>query len=422
MDLGWGVDGPCHGGEAERLCISAASASRGESTSRRARSQGARGRGAVTAARLPLRLLLLPLLPVACLLPPARAEQSSTGPLLARLRGGGRGMAFKFDFGVDCGAGAAGGGGGFKFNFGGGDDAGAEPTPEEQKEFSFDDYRTTPEGMVVAREMPADYDKEEELDDMALEALFEDVVFAGRAPMKRATPPNIESMTGPLAEIVDKSDLVPGVYEGGFKVWEGSVDLVDYLIKEKVTLSGLKVMELGCGHAFPGMHAAMEGALVDLQDYNEEVIAEVTMMNVIANLKGVEHQPRYFCGDWGSLSDVTGLHCYDMILTAETIYDSASTLRLITCMQDLLKPEGVAYIAAKSYYFGVGGCTHDFLQQAQKAFPRRTISQVAHIQVSLATPPPLTPFPFSLLLSDSPTFSLGIDARACSCVYCSVVV
>jgi len=87
-------------------------------------------------------------------------------------------------------------------------------------------------------------------------------------------------------------------------------------------------------------------------------------------------------------------------------------------MQDLLKPEGVAYIAAKSYYFGVGGCTLDFLQQAQKAFPRRTISQVAHIQVSLAPPP----FPFSPLLSDSPTFSLGIDARACSCVYCSVVV
>ena len=35
----------------------------------------------------------------------------------------------------------------------------------------------------------------------------------------------------------------------------------------------------------------------------------------------------------------------DVILTAETIYDSCSTLRLITCMHDLLKPEGVAYVA-----------------------------------------------------------------------------
>ena len=53
-----------------------------------------------------------------------------------------------------------------------------------------------------------------------------------------------------------------------------------------MSLKGLRVIDLGCGHAFPGMHAAMEGAHVDLQDYNEEVISEVTMMNAIANLKG----------------------------------------------------------------------------------------------------------------------------------------
>ena len=131
---------------------------------------------------------------------------AASGVVQGVLRGGGRAMAFKFDFGGDGAAGAgASAGGGFKFNFGGGDDdgdAGAEPTAQEKRKFSFDDYRTTPEGMVVAREMPADYDKEEELDDMALEALFEDVVFAGRGPMKRATPPNIESLTGPLAKIV----------------------------------------------------------------------------------------------------------------------------------------------------------------------------------------------------------------------------
>jgi hypothetical protein len=45
----------------------------------------------------------------------------------------------------------------------------------------------------------------------------------------------------------------------------------------------------------------MDGADVDLQDYNEEVIPEITTMNVIANLKGFDRQPRYFCGDWGSL-------------------------------------------------------------------------------------------------------------------------
>ena len=184
-------------------------------------------------------------------------------------------MAFKFDFGGD---GSGGSGGEFKFNFGGND--ADEPAAEGAVPFDFSAYRCTPDEMVAAREMPADYDKEEEMDDMAIEALFEDVSFAARGPMKRATPPNVESMTGPLAGIVDRSDLVPGVYEGGFKVWEGSVDLVNHLVKEKVDLQGLRVMDLGCGHAFPGLHAAMEGARVDFQDYNEEVISEVINMCV----------------------------------------------------------------------------------------------------------------------------------------------
>ena len=211
--------------------------------------------------------------------------------------------------------------------------------------------------------------------------------------------------------------MLPHQLQQGFKVWEGSVDLVNYLVKEKVTLKGLRVIDLGCGHAFPGMHAAMEGAHVDLQDYNEEVISEVTMMNAIANLKGAvrvcvfsavawlsvqtliggvvvvvgvvmarvivrvrvivmgkviviaivtvtvavavnsndpkhasltvnlvgrqAHQPRYFCGDWGSLAAVAGSKCYDVILTAETIYDTKATPRLVTCMHDLLKPGAV---------------------------------------------------------------------------------
>jgi len=91
-------------------------------------------------------------------------------------------------------------GDGFKFNFGGDDEA--EPTAADMLPFNFDDYRTTPKDMVPAREMPADYDREEEMDEMAIEALFEDIAFEGRGSMKRATPPNVESMTGPLANIV----------------------------------------------------------------------------------------------------------------------------------------------------------------------------------------------------------------------------
>jgi len=47
---------------------------------------------------------------------------------------------------------------------------------------------------------------------------------------------------------------------------------------------------------------------------------------------------------------------FDLLLTAETIYSPASILNLWSLVRDLLEPErGVALIAAKTYYFGVGG-------------------------------------------------------------------
>jgi hypothetical protein len=58
------------------------------------------------------------------------------------------------------------------------------------------------------------------------------------------------------------SDLVPGVYEGGLKLWEGSIDLVKALEKESQTgnlsFSGKRVLELGCGHALPGIYACLK--------------------------------------------------------------------------------------------------------------------------------------------------------------------
>jgi hypothetical protein len=45
------------------------------------------------------------------------------------------------------------------------------------------------------------------------------------------------------------SDLVSGVYEGGLKVWECSIDICNYLCKpeHREFLKGKRVLELGCG-------------------------------------------------------------------------------------------------------------------------------------------------------------------------------
>ncbi|KAJ6754567.1 HISTIDINE PROTEIN METHYLTRANSFERASE 1 HOMOLOG-RELATED [Salix purpurea] len=85
------------------------------------------------------------------------------------------------------------------------------------------------------------------------------------------------------------SDLVPGVYEGGLKLWEGSLDLIKALQAEvqngHLSFSGKRVLELGCGHGLPGIFAFLEGAsAVHFQDFNAEVLQSLTIPNVNANL------------------------------------------------------------------------------------------------------------------------------------------
>lgn len=38
------------------------------------------------------------------------------------------------------------------------------------------------------------------------------------------------AMVAACPELPEESDLVPGVYEGGLKVWEASLDLVEHLV------------------------------------------------------------------------------------------------------------------------------------------------------------------------------------------------
>ena len=52
------------------------------------------------------------------------------------------------------------------------------------------------------------------------------------------------------------TDLLPGQYEGGLKIWECSEDLVNFLSQTRArTLQGKKVLELGCGAGLPGLLA-----------------------------------------------------------------------------------------------------------------------------------------------------------------------
>lgn len=208
-----------------------------------------------------------------------------------------------------------------------------------------------------------------------------------------------------------RSDLISGVYEGGLKVWECTYDLLEVIEKEGETFTRKAVLDLGCGAGLLGILALKRGARqVHFQDYNSTVIEQLTVSNVILNLgdddddeeeedsddiqggKGggkiktkqdvkegipppkkrtidVSQHPllakcRFFSGDWSTFLDLLIKEDkppkFDIILTSETIYNTAYYTLLHETLEKLLAPGGLVYLATKSHYFGVGGGLHLF--------------------------------------------------------------
>lgn len=157
------------------------------------------------------------------------------------------------------------------------------------------------------------------------------------------------------------SDLIPGTYEGGFKLWECSIDLLNYLSKNTILFNGKSVLDLGCGTGVLGIFTLIAGAQnVDFQDFNKEVLTSATMSNVLLNCQEKLKICRYYSGDWKSFTKFNE-DTYDLILTSETIYNVKNYSNLIELFEKKLKPSGCILLIAKNYYFGVGGSISEFL-------------------------------------------------------------
>lgn len=201
---------------------------------------------------------------------------------------------------------------------------------------------------------------------------------------------------------LSNSDLVPGKYEGGLKLWEGSLDLVKALRSEvghgHLAFTGKRVLELGCGHGLPGIFACLEGAgAVHFQDFNAEVLKCLTIPNLNANIQKVVSpsktnvadcetgtEVRFFAGDWSEIDkllphvrdtkkepECSSGDCpddgYDIILMAETVYSTTVFQRLYDLIKKCMRyPNGTVYMAAKKHYFGVGGGTRQFLSKVEE--------------------------------------------------------
>ncbi|KAI9222984.1 hypothetical protein BC828DRAFT_298494 [Blastocladiella britannica] len=227
---------------------------------------------------------------------------------------------------------------------------------------------------------------------------FADVKFAvaSRDPLPNGDDEDQDDHAAIHDSVFGASDLEKGVFEGGLKTWECASDLAKWIASAVTTLlpaanngSGLRILELGCGSALPSLalvSAHVPIQRLTLQDYNPQVLDLVTAPNVLlaaspvgdmderltyeANLDWADMPGwvNFVSGDWSHMvaGDATGddlqlLPQYDLIMTSETIYELSSTPPLLAVIESRLAPGGVALVAAKSVYFGVGGSLSDFV-------------------------------------------------------------
>ncbi|KAI0396642.1 hypothetical protein F5Y17DRAFT_455708 [Xylariaceae sp. FL0594] len=208
-------------------------------------------------------------------------------------------------------------------------------------------------------------------------------------------------------------DVKTGVYEGGFKSWESSVDLVKVLASSHPFVSQEKklsnIVELGCGTALPSLalfHWAMSSTTGPLTfilaDYNPTVLQLVTLPNFVLAW-AIHHRGKlpvledafspedeldltpevlgafqefllgrnisllFFSGAWSPDAETATI-----VLGAETIYSPfalGSFLRTILALLQHEKDHGrvaEVLVGAKRLYFGVGGSLDDFVVQARE--------------------------------------------------------
>ena len=237
--------------------------------------------------------------------------------------------------------------------------------------FDFGNISDAPKPSSDVIDPPIQEVKEEqsEKDASGTSNSFNMVVLSSELSFRQsvATPPG--SLAPP-----DK-DLIPNVYEGGYKLWECCEDLVTYMHEElKEAFNGKTVLELGAGHAFPSIQAIRMGASkVDVNDFNVDVLRDVTIPNIRLNTEKTACEVRYFGGSWRHLPTLFR-KTYDCVLSAETTYAESQCDGLAQCILDVLKDGGTAYVAGKSYYFGVGGGMRLFESCLKKYAGNRSVA------------------------------------------------
>ncbi|KAL2854303.1 hypothetical protein BJY01DRAFT_205879 [Aspergillus pseudoustus] len=232
-----------------------------------------------------------------------------------------------------------------------------------------------------------------------------------------------EEQNSELIAGLEKGDIKPNFYEGGFKTWECSIDLGRLIVGEKVEGGNKHIVELGAGTAVPSLtlfaqllsQTGSEAPRTHFTfaDYNSAVLRLVTLPNLILTwnhfvtrrnasassdlqeedqVNETEEEMlditpellsafetdlakrgitvSFVSGAWSpsfvdlvfSSTELAGF--ITLVVASETIYSPASLHAFSKTLLDLLRRPSAgsrALVAAKKVYFGVGGGVDEFL-------------------------------------------------------------
>jgi SAM-dependent methyltransferase len=182
------------------------------------------------------------------------------------------------------------------------------------------------------------------------------------------------------------TDVVQGQYEGGFKLWEATMDAVACL--HGLDIQPANVLDVGCGSGLIGTWCLTQwpGARVTFQDLNLAVLQNATAVNVSINCAptpagGGLARSRFVFGPWEAGAQALGVHqfAYDLIVTSETLYNDNYHLALHALLSHALAQDGRVICSSKRYYFGVGGGVTSFMRLVEELgeFQARVLHSVA---------------------------------------------
>lgn len=198
----------------------------------------------------------------------------------------------------------------------------------------------------------------------------------------------IQVVNSPAATALQR-DVISGLYEGGHKVWECTLDLCRFIraCHPKLLSDPVHIADIGCGPGVAGllaMQLAPAGSTCIFQDLNRAVLTGSTAPTLAVALGPVTVQQRcsFIAGPWSAgpapLHEATRAIAEkpttdspdaDIVLSSETVYNVEYIPALLHVIAGVLAPAGVAILAQKRLYFGVGGGVGALLAAIRTSWP-----------------------------------------------------